>query len=83
VQKAKLGQNEELAALQKLDAESRKLERAAEGPTFEELLAEERAQSHQYGGRSVFGWEPPHMPAAETSPGANAPETIRSANRRH
>jgi uncharacterized protein len=22
-------------------------------------LAEERARSHEYGGRSVFGWEPP------------------------
>jgi uncharacterized protein len=83
VQKAKLGQDEELAALQKLDAESRKLERAANGPTFEEVLTEERAQSHRYGGRSVFGWEPPHVSAAETSLGASAPETIRSANRRH
>ncbi len=68
VQKAKLGQDEELAALQKLDSESRKLERAATGPTFDDLLAKEGAQSHQYGGRSVFGWEPPHMPAAECNP---------------
>jgi len=83
VQKAKLGQDEELAALQKLDAESRKLERAAKGPAFEDVLAEERAQSHRYGGRSVFGWEPPHRAAAETSPGASAPETIRSVNARY
>ena len=61
----KLGQDEQLAALQKLDEESRKLERAAKGATFEDLLAEERAQSHQYGGRSVFGWEPPVEPAAD------------------
>jgi hypothetical protein len=65
VQRAKLGQDEQLAALQKLDEESRKLERAAKGPMFEDLLAEERAQSHQYGGRSVFGWEPPVEPAAD------------------
>jgi hypothetical protein len=39
VQRAKLGQDEQLAALQKLDGESRKLERAAKGPTFEGLLA--------------------------------------------
>jgi hypothetical protein len=65
VQKAKLGQDEQLAALQKLDGESRKLERVAKGPAFESLLAEERAQSHQYGGRSVFGWEPPVAPAAD------------------
>jgi hypothetical protein len=68
VQRAKLGQDEQLAALQKLDEESRKLERAAKGPTFEGLLAEERAQSHQYGGRSVFGWEPPVEPAADCRP---------------
>ena len=83
VQKAKLGQDEELAALRKLDAESRKLERAAKGPAFEDVLAEERAQSHRYGGRSVFGWEPPHRPAAQTSLGASARETICSVSRRH
>ena len=65
VQKAKLGRSEELAALQKLDEESRTMERAAKGPTFEELVAEERAQSRRYGGRNVFGWEPPVEPAAE------------------
>jgi uncharacterized protein len=65
VQRAKLGQDEQLAALQKLDEESRKLERAARGPAFEGLLAEERARSHRYGGRSVFGWEPPIEPAAD------------------
>jgi len=68
VQRAKLGQDEQLAALQRLDEESRKLERAAKGPTFEGLLAEERAHSHQYGGRSVFGWEPPVEPAADCRP---------------
>jgi hypothetical protein len=33
------------------------LEKAATGPTVEQVVAEERAQSAQYGGRSVFGWE--------------------------
>jgi hypothetical protein len=59
VQKAKLGQGEELAALKRLDAEARRLERFASGPSVEALFAEERARSHGYGGRSVFGWEPP------------------------
>jgi uncharacterized protein len=68
VQKAKLGQDEQLSALQKLDEESRKLERAAQGPAFESLLAEERAQSHHYGGRSVFGWESPIAPVADRRP---------------
>jgi uncharacterized protein len=68
VQKAKLGQDEQLSALQKLDEESRKLERAAKGPAFESLLAEERAQSPHYGGRSVFGWEPAIAPVADRRP---------------
>jgi uncharacterized protein len=57
VHQAKLGRDDELAALQRLDRESRKLERAATGPTVAQVIAEERAQSPQYGGRSVFGWE--------------------------
>jgi hypothetical protein len=59
VQKAKLGRDEELGALKRLDEQSRKLERAASGPSVETLIAEERRSSHSYGGRSVFGWEPP------------------------
>jgi len=63
VQRAKLGQDDELAALQKLDRESRKLERVATGPTVEKLIAEEFERSALYGGRSVFGWERPFTPA--------------------
>jgi hypothetical protein len=59
VQKAKLGRDEELGALRRLDDQSRKLERHADGPTVANLTAEELDRSHSYGGRSVFGWEPP------------------------
>ena len=59
VQNARLGQDDELAALQKLDRESRKLEHVATGPTVERLIADEFKQSSFYGGRSVFGWERP------------------------
>jgi len=59
VQKAKLGRDEELGALRRLDEQSRKLERHANGPTVANLIAEELDRSHSYGGRSVFGWEPP------------------------
>src|SRR5919112_799070 len=45
VRKAKLGREEELGALQRLDAQARQLERHATGPSVEELLAEERARS--------------------------------------
>ena len=30
----------------------------ATGPAVDALIAEERQRSHEYGGRSVFGWEP-------------------------
>ena len=59
VQKAKLGQSEELAAIKRLDEQARRLERHASGPSVEALFVEERARSHEYGGRSVFGVEPP------------------------
>jgi hypothetical protein len=59
VRKAKLGNEEELAAIQRLDDQARRLERTVTGPSLAAVIAEERARSHEYGGRSVFGWEPP------------------------
>jgi uncharacterized protein len=53
---AKLGREEELGALRRLDEQARLLERCASGPPVEELIAGEREQSHNYGGRTVFGW---------------------------
>ena len=54
VQKAKLGTTEEMAALRRLDDQARQLERVASGPSFERIMAEERARSGAYGGRTVF-----------------------------
>ena len=51
VQKAKLGREEELGALTRLDEQARRLERHATGPTVPELIAEERQRSHEFGGR--------------------------------
>jgi hypothetical protein len=59
VRKAKLGREEELFALQRLDQQARKLERYAAGPGVEQLIGQERERSHSYGGRSVLGWEQP------------------------
>jgi hypothetical protein len=59
VQQAKLGNDEKLAAIRRLDDQARRLERYVSGPSFEAVVAEERARSHAYGGRSVFGREPP------------------------
>jgi hypothetical protein len=71
VRKAKLGRDEELGALKRLDEQARKLERRAGGPSVEALIAEEFEHSHTYGGRSVFGWEPRpdgiREPAAQSS----------------
>jgi hypothetical protein len=60
VANARLGRDEELAALKRLDDQARQLERDATGPGVAALIAEERRDSHLYGGRSVFGWEPPN-----------------------
>ena len=54
VAKAKLGESEELAAIKRLDDAARRLERHAEGPSFEAILAQERALSPLYGGRTVM-----------------------------
>jgi hypothetical protein len=59
VRNARLGREEELGALKRLDAQARRLERHATGPSVPALIAEERARSHDYGGRSVFGWAAP------------------------
>jgi hypothetical protein len=58
VQRAKLGNSEELAAIKRLDEQATRLERHARGPSVESLFAEERARSHAYRGRSVYGLEP-------------------------
>jgi hypothetical protein len=59
VENARLGRDEQLAALKRLDEQARRLERHATGPSVEHYIAQERERSHEYGGRSVFGWEPP------------------------
>jgi len=72
VQKAKLGREEELAAIRRLDEQARRLEKTATGPSFADFVAHERAASPTYGGRSVFGWETREgtegAPAAEQQP---------------
>jgi uncharacterized protein len=78
VQKAKLGRDEQLQALKRLDRQARRLEAVA-GPPLESYLAIERASSPALGGRSVFGWEndlrakkvTPSQPAISTWSGFN------------
>jgi hypothetical protein len=54
VRKAKLGSDEELAALRRLDAQARRLESRVSQPCVPELIAQERDSSPAWGGRSVF-----------------------------
>ena len=55
--KAKLGRDEEMQALKRLDDQARLLERTAKGPSLDAFIANERSASPALGGRSVFGDE--------------------------
>ncbi|MDN5001540.1 DUF763 domain-containing protein [Bradyrhizobium sp. GCM10027634] len=57
IQNAKLGREEEMQAIKRLDDQARRLERTASGPSVESFIAGERAASTDLDGRSVFGWE--------------------------
>ena len=57
VASAKLGRDEEMQTLRRLDDQARRLERTADGPSLESFIATERAASPSLDGRSVFGWE--------------------------
>lgn len=56
--KAKLGNDERLSALKRLDAQARVLEARASGPTFDEVIDREQRASHRYGGMTVDGPAP-------------------------
>ena len=57
IQKAKLGRDEELQELKRLDHQARLLERTAKGPSLDAFIANERSASPGLGGRSVVGHE--------------------------
>ncbi|MGZ9719429.1 DUF763 domain-containing protein [Rhizobium miluonense] len=76
VRKGRLGRDEELAALKRLDDQSRVLERYVTGPDLKEIVAGEFDRSFSYGGRSVFGWEP-----ATNSEDDRTPSDFRSSGR--
>ncbi|CCE00518.1 DUF763 domain-containing protein [Bradyrhizobium sp. STM 3809] len=57
VTSARLGRDEAMAALKRLDDQARRLERTATGPSLDAFIATERAASPELDGRSVFGWE--------------------------
>jgi hypothetical protein len=53
VSQAKLGNDETLEALRRLDRQARALERSVTGPSFERLVEAERARSTDWDGRTV------------------------------
>src|SRR6476659_5127305 len=57
VRNAKLARDEGMQALKRLDDQARRLERTAEGPSFDSFVATERAASPLLDGRSILGWE--------------------------
>ena len=57
VAKGRLGRDEELQALKRLDDQARRLEHYVTGPDLKEIVAGEFRESRLLGGRSVFGWE--------------------------
>ena len=77
VENAKLGRDEALSAIRRLDDQARLLERHASGPSVEGLIAAERRSSHAHGGRTVFGWAGP----AENGPlNGSDPPPIRAVD---
>jgi hypothetical protein len=67
VDRARLGSDERLQAIRRLDEQARRLERSAGGPGLPQFIEAEHLSSHAYGGRSVFGWEPAPCPAIESA----------------
>lgn len=67
VEKAALGSDEKLAAIRRLDEQARRLEAHVGGPSLDAVLREERTRSHEFGGTSVFGPEPPPQAATVSS----------------
>lgn len=65
VTKAKLGRDDELQALKRLDDQARRLERSAKGPSLDAFLATEGNKSSAFGGRSVLGFEVDLVKAAK------------------
>jgi len=58
IDRAKLGEDDRLSALERLDRQARHFDRTLDGPSFDEHVHAERARSGALGGMSVFGPEP-------------------------
>jgi hypothetical protein len=79
VQNAKLGREEALGALKRLDDQARQIERHASGPSVDRLISEERQRSSSFGGRSVFGWAQAPASQPDAPPSATVQALKRSS----
>jgi uncharacterized protein len=80
LQTARLGRDDRLAAIKRLDDEARRVERSAAGPPLAVMIEEERRLSHSFAGRSVFGWEGPPEALADVRT-SNEPPARRQDSR--
>ena len=55
VDRARLGNDDKLSALRRLDDAARRLEASAEAPDFDAFVERERRRSPELGGRTVLG----------------------------
>lgn len=82
VDAARLGNDERLAALRRLDAEARRMESLATAPAFEDYVADNVARSDEYGGRTVADDRKPKRQLSfgftEDRPAAPAPTRPRA-----
>jgi hypothetical protein len=53
VGRARLGRDDRLAAIARLDRQARALERVADGPSLAAFIAEQRGRAEEFGGRTV------------------------------
>ena len=79
VDQAKLGNDDRLEAIRRLDEQARLVERRASGPSFEELVEREERQSPSLGGMSVFG--PPKPVEAQGGTSRPSPRPSRAPRR--
>jgi hypothetical protein len=73
VDRARLGDGDRMAAIRQLDREAARLEAAADGPSFEGFLRQQRAASRRNGGRTVAGSASPT--SAEAAEACAVPPT--------
>jgi hypothetical protein len=77
VEHARLGNDDRLTAIKRLDQQARRLEGATRGESFAAILARERRDSHRHGGVTVSGSTRPRA-APQSKPSRKSPF---SANR--